>query len=62
MEIIVNEKKLFVTPTGIKTTSRGKVLSPAEVIVPLPKNERRKIRKILRRNGYHKHVQRSLVP
>ena len=47
---------VYVTPTGFKVTSRGKVVPKSAFLQSLPKSERRKIRKECFRAGYYEHA------
>lgn len=42
---------VYVTPTGLKVGTRGKVRTVEEVLYSLPKGERRKVRKAARALG-----------
>lgn len=41
----------FITPTGLKLGTRGKVTAPSEFVQNLSKGDRRKIRKACHREG-----------
>lgn len=55
-QVKVNGKTLYLTPTGFKAGSKGKV-QPSDFYASLPtKSERRKARKEAHRNGFHAHA------
>ena len=51
LQVEVEGREVFATPTGVKLSSRGRVLSAGELFGVLPKGEARRIRKALRRAG-----------
>ncbi len=55
-EIVIAGKRVYVTPTGVKLTSKGKVTTTTDLISSLVKGERRRIRKALRAMGHLKHA------
>lgn len=55
-QIKVQGKTVYVTPTGFKVGSRGRVAAPATVYATLPKSERRKLRKAARSGGFKAHA------
>lgn len=50
--IKINGKQLFVTPTGVKLGSRGKVLPVGNLLGTVDKGTARKVRKSLRAAGH----------
>lgn len=56
VNVKVNGKTLYATPTGLKLTSRGKVQPAGQVLSALSKGERRKVRKALHRAGFVRHA------
>jgi hypothetical protein len=57
---VISGKKVYVTPTGLKITTRGKVVSTRDFVSSLVKSERRRIRKALRQLGHTRHIFESL--
>ncbi len=55
-EITIAGKKVYVTATGVKLTSKGKVVTTRELVSGLVKGERRRVRKSLRAMGYVRHA------
>ncbi len=49
--IEVQGKQVWVTPTGFKLSSKGKVVSTGEFLGSLPKGEARKLRKEMFKMG-----------
>lgn len=51
--ITINGHHLYVTPTGVKVTVRGKVEDTGSVLARVDKGTARRLRKALRRAGHH---------
>lgn len=55
-ELKLDGKQIYLTPTGFKLGSRGKVITADELYRQLSKGNRRKARKFARKNGYNSHA------
>lgn len=56
-DVKIGNKTIFLTPTGMKEGSKGKVIPAGEMLGKLAtKSERRKLRKFAHRNGYKGHA------
>lgn len=51
LNVQIDGKSLFATPTGLRMGSKGKVVAPGNLFGVLSKSESRQIRKALRRVG-----------
>ena len=55
-QIKVNGKTTFITPTGFKLGSKGKVVPAGNFLGTLTKSEARKLRKTAHANGFKQHA------
>lgn len=60
----VNGRQLYVSPNGLRFTSKGKVAEAGHVLSALDKGTARRVRKACRKAGYtgHAAARRSSVP
>ncbi len=54
--ITVNGASITLTPTGFKTSSKGKVIPPSTLLASVSKGTARRIRKEARRHGFIRHA------